>query len=186
MVRSLPGSSFNGIFQAIILEWVATSFSGGLPNLGIEPRSPALQADSLPADPQGKPLWNVIHKERNTNITQQKLASFSTLPAQKQQSIRQEVVEVLFKSNQVPLEAASGIHQSCFFVVVSADVNETPFWLIGHLLHSVSWRGSTYILPEFSLNQLRGDNGSSVADSLSTASGSHIFLLVSNRSRERW
>ena len=28
---------------------------GGLPNPGIEPRSPALQADSLPVDPQGKP-----------------------------------------------------------------------------------------------------------------------------------
>ena len=28
---------------------------GSLPNLGIEPRSPALQADSLPAEPPGKP-----------------------------------------------------------------------------------------------------------------------------------
>ena len=30
---------------------------GDLPSPGIEPRSPALQADSLPAEPQGKPLW---------------------------------------------------------------------------------------------------------------------------------
>ena len=28
---------------------------GDLPNPGIEPRTPALQADSLPAEPQGKP-----------------------------------------------------------------------------------------------------------------------------------
>ena len=28
---------------------------GNLPNLGIKPRSPALQVDSLPAEPQGKP-----------------------------------------------------------------------------------------------------------------------------------
>ena len=28
---------------------------GNLPNPGIEPRSPALRADSLPAEPQGKP-----------------------------------------------------------------------------------------------------------------------------------
>ena len=28
---------------------------GDLPNPGIEPRSPRLQADSLPAEPQGKP-----------------------------------------------------------------------------------------------------------------------------------
>ena len=30
---------------------------GDLPNPGIKPRSPALQADSLPSEPQGKPLW---------------------------------------------------------------------------------------------------------------------------------
>ena len=29
---------------------------GDLPDPGIEPRSPALQADSLPSKPQGKPL----------------------------------------------------------------------------------------------------------------------------------
>ena len=28
---------------------------GNLPNPGFEPRSPALQEDSLPAEPQGKP-----------------------------------------------------------------------------------------------------------------------------------
>ena len=30
--------------------------AGDLPNPGIEPRSPALQADSLPAEPLGKPF----------------------------------------------------------------------------------------------------------------------------------
>ena len=30
-------------------------FPEDLPNPGIKPRSPALQADSLPAEPQGKP-----------------------------------------------------------------------------------------------------------------------------------
>ena len=30
--------------------------AGDLPNLGIEPRSPVLQADSLPAEPLGKPI----------------------------------------------------------------------------------------------------------------------------------
>ena len=44
-----------GFFQARILEWVAFPFSRDLPNSGIEPRSLALQADSLPAEPQGKP-----------------------------------------------------------------------------------------------------------------------------------
>ena len=31
------------------------SSPGGLPNPGIKPRSPTLQAESLPAEPQGKP-----------------------------------------------------------------------------------------------------------------------------------
>ena len=44
----------HGIFQARILEWVAFPFSGDLPDLGIEPTSPALQMDSLPAEPPGK------------------------------------------------------------------------------------------------------------------------------------
>ena len=43
------------ILQARILEWVAFPFSRDLPNPGIESRCPALQADSLPAEPQGKP-----------------------------------------------------------------------------------------------------------------------------------
>jgi len=44
------------ILQARILEWVAFPFSGDLPNPGIEPRSPALQVDSLRTEPQKKPL----------------------------------------------------------------------------------------------------------------------------------
>ena len=45
----------HGILQARILEWVVFPFSRRSSNPGIEPRSPALQADSLPAEPQGKP-----------------------------------------------------------------------------------------------------------------------------------
>ena len=52
---SPPGSSVQGILQARILEWVAISSSGDLPDPGIEPSSPALQADSLPSEPPGKP-----------------------------------------------------------------------------------------------------------------------------------
>ena len=43
------------ILQARILEWVTVPFSRDLPNPGTEPRSPALQVDSLPAEPQEKP-----------------------------------------------------------------------------------------------------------------------------------
>ena len=45
----------HGILQARILEWVAFPSPGDLPNPEIKPRSPALQVDSLPAEPQGKP-----------------------------------------------------------------------------------------------------------------------------------
>ena len=48
-----PGSSVHGILQAIILEWVAMPPLGDLPGPGIEPGSPALQADSLPSEPPG-------------------------------------------------------------------------------------------------------------------------------------
>ena len=43
------------ILQARILKWVATPSPVDLPNLGMEPRSPAFQSDSLPAEPPGKP-----------------------------------------------------------------------------------------------------------------------------------
>ena len=45
----------HGIHQAKILEWVAFPFSWGIFPVGIKPRSLALQVDSLPAEPQGKP-----------------------------------------------------------------------------------------------------------------------------------
>jgi len=44
----------HGFLQARILERVAILFSGNLPNPGVEPRSPALHADSLSAMPTGK------------------------------------------------------------------------------------------------------------------------------------
>ena len=46
---SPPGSSIHGILQARILEWERTP--GDLPDPGIEPGSPVLQADSLPSKP---------------------------------------------------------------------------------------------------------------------------------------
>ena len=51
---SPPGSSAHGILQARILEWIAIPSPGDLFNPGIEHGSPALQADSLLSEPQGK------------------------------------------------------------------------------------------------------------------------------------
>ena len=52
---SAPGSSVYGILQARILEWVAIFFSRDLPDPGIKPKLSALQADSLPSEPPGRP-----------------------------------------------------------------------------------------------------------------------------------
>ena len=51
----MPASSVHGILQGRILEWVAIPSPGDLPNPEIEHGSPALQADSLPSEPLGKP-----------------------------------------------------------------------------------------------------------------------------------
>jgi len=45
---SLPGSSVHGILQARTLEWWPFPSPGDLCGAGFAPRSPALQADSLP------------------------------------------------------------------------------------------------------------------------------------------
>ena len=50
---SPPGSCVPEILRARILEWVAISFSRGLPDPGIEPVSPASQAYSSQSEPPG-------------------------------------------------------------------------------------------------------------------------------------
>ena len=53
-----------GNLQARVLEWVTGPPPGNLPNPGIEPRSPAVQMDSLPAEPPGKPnTFVMVFKE---------------------------------------------------------------------------------------------------------------------------
>ena len=46
----------HGIFQARVPEWVAISFSRGIPDPGITPGSSTLQAEALPLSHQGSPL----------------------------------------------------------------------------------------------------------------------------------
>jgi len=53
VARQAPLSK--GVLQARILEWVAMPSSRGSPQPRIKPRSPALQADSLPSESPGKP-----------------------------------------------------------------------------------------------------------------------------------
>ena len=56
---SSSGSSVHGFLQARILEWIPIPFSRGSSQPGTEARSPispALQVDSLPSEPPGKPI----------------------------------------------------------------------------------------------------------------------------------
>ena len=59
--------------------WLPFPSPGDLTNPGIEPRSPALQADYLPAEPQGKP-------SEATSISYLKDKVFSLLPKPSQRS----------------------------------------------------------------------------------------------------
>ena len=60
--HSPPVSSVHGILQARILEWVAMLCPPPwiLPDLGIEPASLALQANSFPLSHWGRPIINCI------------------------------------------------------------------------------------------------------------------------------
>ena len=55
MDYSTPGFSDHGIFQARMLEWLPFPSPGDRPDPRIEPKSLALQADSLPLHHQGSP-----------------------------------------------------------------------------------------------------------------------------------
>ena len=70
---SLLGSSLHEISQARILPFPSP---GDLPNAEIESRSPALQVDSLPAEPQGKPSW-----QRESQVTWQFCSLVVSLPS---------------------------------------------------------------------------------------------------------
>ena len=62
---SPPSSSIHGILQARILEWVAIPSAGDLPDPGIKPGSPTLQADPLTSAPPGKPLNTRIQESED-------------------------------------------------------------------------------------------------------------------------
>ena len=71
---SPPGSYVHGIFQAKVLEWLPVPSPGDLPDPGIEltfPVSPAFQADTLAAEPSGKPNLNELNKQIREHVTEQ-------------------------------------------------------------------------------------------------------------------
>ena len=80
---SWPGSSVHGILQARTLEWVAMP-SSRVSSQGIKPRTPALQADSLPTEPPGKPKskewvawWAAVYGVAQSRTRLKRLSSSS-------------------------------------------------------------------------------------------------------------
>ena len=55
-ICSLPGNSVHGGSPVNNVGVGCHASPGHLPDLGTEPRSPTLQADSLPSEPAGKPM----------------------------------------------------------------------------------------------------------------------------------
>ena len=68
-----------GILQARTLESFAVSFSRDLPDLRIEPESPALQAHSLPTELQGKSkIWSIAPKSLTYSCIQWRRRTYTT------------------------------------------------------------------------------------------------------------
>ena len=81
---SLPGSHLHGILQAKILEWLPFPSPRDLPDSGIEPGSPALQADSLLSEPPGKSFklvqLQLISGSRNMMFRKRSQYSWIVIP----------------------------------------------------------------------------------------------------------
>ena len=65
---SLPGSSVHGFPRQEYCHELPFPSSGDLPNPGIKPRSPVLQADSLPTEPPGKPIFEIVSSKSCPNL----------------------------------------------------------------------------------------------------------------------
>ena len=81
----------HGILQARILEWIAFLFSRGSSTPGIKPRSPTLQAVSLPTEPPGKP---------KTNYRYTKLITVTEKPTYKEEKSTEEVFRMINQLKQ--------------------------------------------------------------------------------------
>ena len=57
------------------MEWLPCSPPEDLPNPGIEPRSPAPQADSLPPEARGKPTTYLMDTKMSVSISPQPYSS---------------------------------------------------------------------------------------------------------------
>ena len=89
-----------GILQVRILQLVAMPPPGDLSGPGIEPRSPASQADSLPSEPPGKPLVYMVWQLNIQDI----LSSDVSIPFAEETTIFQiHIFPFLTAPNMLPI-----------------------------------------------------------------------------------
>ena len=89
-----------GILYARILEWVAFPSPGDLPNPGIELKSPTLQVDSLPAEPQGK--------DKNTGVSSLSLLQRIFPTQESNQSLLHCRILYQLSYREVPMKDGNG------------------------------------------------------------------------------
>ena len=133
-----PGSSVHGILQARILEWVAMPSFRGSSQPGIESRSLALQADSLPSETPRKPkdpgvgslslLWGIFPAQelkRGLLHFRQILyqLSYQGSPLTAESTIRQIWGDIVVKiqQNSLPLQSLYLTGNNCFYKHISIN-----------------------------------------------------------------
>ena len=124
------GYTVHGNLQARILEWVDFPSPGGLPNPGIEPRSPALQADSLPAESPGKP--------KNTGVGS--LSLLQIFPTQESNRCLLHCRWILY---QLSCQGSQFKAEVIFF---SPSELEGKHWLFLYLKSANLWTGTVHWL----------------------------------------
>ena len=142
---SPPGSSIHGIFQARIFEWVAISFSRDLPEPGIEPWSPTVQADASLSEPPGKPhrySQNLLRdpalpfRERSSSSISQ-----STGPSSPTRKTSQDTNPAP-PSGETPQPRGATILRTWFFLINHTVYSPTYFYL--HI--SLLWCCGVFLL----------------------------------------
>ena len=106
---SLSGSSVHGIFQAKCWSGLPFPSPGDLPDPGIEPRSPTLQADTLPSEPPGKQNAGLVEaqagiKIARRNISNLRYADDTTLMAESEEERNSLLMKVKEKSGKTGLK----------------------------------------------------------------------------------
>ena len=78
---SPPGSSVQGFSRQEHWSGLLFPFLGDLPSPGTELESPALQADSLPSEPRGRPMLHFVNRQywRDAARSRKHLTSISQL-----------------------------------------------------------------------------------------------------------